>query len=728
MSDAPGAVQSQKLPKFHYALTSAAVAMLMMSAAEVHAQTATAPATDANATAPATALPAANVTGQRDIVQTEGSGSYGSSMTTIGKIPQALKDIPNSVSVVTRQRMDDQGMQSVTDALKYTTGISALKYGDGSYYFNARGYPVGVEFDGVSVLNGIQYQPQFDLSMYDRVEVFRGPAGLLDGTGEPGGTVNLVRKRPGDTFALRSETGFGSWAHYRQMIDVTGPLNQSGTIRGRAVLTGDTSNASVTRTNNSNFLAYGALEFDITPRTLLSLSGSYQVNSLNGFDYGQSLLLNRGFLNAPNNSNFAPDWNHTWTSMQEVNARLDHRFDGGIVSSTTVNYRHILNNSRYAYLGPGIDPVTYNARYFAQIQRVEQNMLGVDSHVSGPVEAFGRKHEWMVGMNYQLSQQRSLSGGQTMGVFNIFSPPSIQPPLALTSGDNQNTQQFGVYAQARVRVLDPLTVVLGGREAWYQQQVQNTLPTATPWSTSSSANHKFIPYGGVVLALTKQINAYFNYAKIFSPQTATTFDEQGLPPREGQQYELGVKGEFLDGRLTANVAAFRMTDTNRAVADPFHPLGSVAAGAARSQGWEAELTGQLTSNWNVYAGYTLLNTRYDNDPSLGGQTLDGEEPQHLFKLYTTYKFSPNLLGGWLDGLRVGGGVRIQSSTYRTAGSAQGGYAVWDAMVAYRFNRRLEAQLNVNNVFNRDYYERVPSTFFGTYGDRRNVMLTLRADY
>ncbi|WP_191623284.1 TonB-dependent siderophore receptor [Pandoraea fibrosis] len=706
-------------------LTPVAMAMLMLGAATARAQTtpAVTPVTGREAV-----LPASTVTEQRDTVQTEGSGSYGTTTTTIGKIAQALKDIPNSVSVVTRARMDDQGMRSVSDALQYTTGVTAVNYGDGSYYFNARGYAVGVEFDGVSILNGIQYQSQFDLSMYDRVEVFRGPAGLLDGTGEPGGTVNLVRKRPGDAFALRSETGIGSWAHYRQMFDVTGPLNQSGTIRGRAVFTGDTGNKSVTRTNDRNFMVYGALEFDLTPRTLLSLSGTYQVGTLNAFDYGQSLLTNRQFLDAPNNSNFSPDWNHTWTSMQEANARLDHRFDGGIVSTTTLNYRHILSDSQYAYLGPGINPVTLMSNYFAQIQRTETNMLGVDSHVSGPLEAFGRKHDWLLGMNYQMTQARSLSGFQSMGQFDIFSPPSFEPPLSLTSGNNVRTQQFGVYGQARVRVLDPLTVVLGGREAWYQQQAQTVLPIETPWATSSSANHKFIPYGGVVLALTPQINAYFNYSKIFSPQTATTFDGQGLAPREGQQYELGVKGAFLDGRLTANVAAFHMTDTNRAVADPFHPTGSIAAGGARSQGWEAEVTGQVTRNWNLYAGYTLLNTRFDNDPQQGGQSLDGEEPQHLFKLYTTYKFSPGMLNGWLDGMRVGGGVRIQSSTYRTVGSAQGGYAVWDAMLAYRFNRHLEAQINVNNVFNRDYYARVPSTFYGVYGERRNVMLTLRADY
>lgn len=715
MTDGARAGQSHRA--FRY--TPMAFAMLMLTATAAQAQTAA-------ATAPAgtaAALPTVTVNAQRD-AQTEGTDSYGTPTTTIGKTQQALKDIPNSVSVVTRARMDDQAMTSVSDALQYTTGITAVNYGDGTYYFNARGYNVGVEFDGVSILSGIQYQPQFDLSMYDRVEVFRGPAGLLDGTGEPGGTVNLVRKRPGDTFAVRSETSLGSWAHYRQMIDVTGPLNDSGTIRGRAVLTGDTGNKSITRASERKFLAYGALEFDLTPRTLLSLSGSYQVNPLDAFDYGQSLLTNRQFLKAPVNSNFSPDWNYSWTAMQEVNAKLEHRFDGGVVSTTTVNYRHLLSNSKYAYLGPGINPVTLTANYAGQSQRMENNLFGVDSHLSGPVEAFGRKHEWLAGVNYQMTQQRSLSGYESLGNFSIFAPPSVEPTIPFDYGNNLRMQQFGVYGQARLRVLDPLTVVLGGREAWYQQQSQSLIPTETPWTTTSRANHKFIPYSGVVLAITPQINAYFNYSKIFAPQTATTFDGQGLAPREGQQYEIGMKGAFLDGRLNATVAAFRMTDVNRAVADPLHPTGSVAAGSARSQGWEAEGNGQITRNWNVYAGYTLLNSRFENDPQQAGQSLDGEEPQHLFKLYTTYRFSD----GMLNGLRLGGGVRVQSATYRTVGAAQGGYAVWDAMVAYRFNRRLEAQFNVNNLFDREYYARVPSTFYGEYGQRRNFMLTLRADY
>lgn len=702
--------------------TPLALALAALLSAPAFAQSADAAATSTDAAS--VALPAVNVNSQRDAAS-ENTGSYGAAAATVaGRTPQALKDIPNSVSVVTRARMDDQGLTSVEDALRFTTGITAVTYGDGTAYFTARGYNVGIEFDGVTVINGIQYQPQFDLSMYDRVEVFRGPAGLLDGTGEPGGTVNLVRKRPGDTFAVRSETSIGSWANYRQMIDVTGPLNKEGTVRGRAVITGNTGNKSVTRSNEDNFLAYGALEFDLTPQTLLSISGTYQVNRLRAFDYGASLLTNGKFLDAASNTNFSPDWNRAYTYMQEVNTRLDHKFDNGITSSTTINYRHMLSNSKYAYPGPGINPLTFMSNYAAQSQRMENNWLGIDSHLAGPVQVFGRKHEWMVGANYQFTQARSLSGYQSMGSFDVFSPPTIEPNVPFTSGNTVRSQQFGVYGQARIKVLDPLTVVLGGREAWYQQQSQTVLPTQSAWNTTSRANHKFIPYGGVVLALTSNLSAYFSYSKIFSPQTATTYDGKGLAPREGQQYEVGVKGQFLDGRLNTNIAAFRINDTNRAITDPLHATGSIAAGAARSQGWEAEVTGEVTRNWNVYAGYTLLNTRYETDPTSAGQSLDGEEPQHLFKLYTTYKFST----GWLSGLRIGGGVRLQSSTYRNAVAVQGGYAVWDAMVAYRINRHLEAQLNVNNVFDRDYYARVPSSYYGIYGERRNLMLTLRADY
>ena len=675
--------------------------------------------------APAT-LPAVQVTAADELDATsEGTDSYAADAVTLfGKQPMALKDIPSSVSVVTRQRMDDQNMTSVSDALNYSTGITAVDYGDGTAYFKSRGYDVGIEFDGVPLASGIQYQQQFDLAMYDRVEVFRGPAGLMDGAGEPGGTVNLVRKKPSDRFHLNSQTSVGSYGNYRQQLDVTGPLNDDGTLRGRAVVVGQDQHTFRENEVNKHVMAYGALEYDISPATLLSLSGGVQTTPLKGFDYGASLYTDGSPVKSRATRNFSPDWNHSYVSMQEANAALSHTFSNDWKSQTTLFYRHILSKSDYAYSGGGVDPVTDESDYSGQKQRIDNDWFGLDSNISGPVSAFGRQHTLTLGANYQLNKQDSRSGFADLGNYDIFSPNDIpKPDMDLTSGTRQRIQQVGVYGQTKIELADPLHLILGGRLAAFSQKSQPVLPQSGDWTTAYNERHKFVPYTGLVWDLTPQIATYASYTKIFSPQSAQTWDNQGLPPRTGEQYETGIKGSFLNDRLQSSLALFRINDEHRAIDDPDHPVGSVAGGKVRSDGVEVELNGNILPQWDVYASYTYLTANYRNDPAFGNGRFDDEEPRQQAKLWTTWHFR----GGALDGFRVGGGVRAQSETDRGY-VKQGGYALVDLQAGYRFNKHLDTSLTLNNVFDKDYYARVPSSFFSERGEPRNVMLTVSIDY
>jgi outer membrane receptor for ferric coprogen and ferric-rhodotorulic acid len=180
-----------------------------------------------------------------------------------------------------------------------------------------------------------------------------------------------------------------------------------------------------------------------------------------------------------------------------------------------------------------------------------------------------------------------------------------------------------------------------------------------------------------------------------------------------------MKGSFLGGRLNTTTALFRINDNNRAVADPEHEYYYIAVGRARDQGVEFEVTGEPLPNWNVYAGYTYLDEHYDDDtPDL----TDGTDPKHLFKLWTNYKFSQGLL----QGVTVGGGMLAQTRISR--GVEQGAYAIFNAQVGYRINKHVEVSLQLNNIFNRDYYIRPPGEFYSVFGDRRNAMLTVRSDF
>jgi outer-membrane receptor for ferric coprogen and ferric-rhodotorulic acid len=663
---------------------------------------------------------------------TEGTGSYTSKTATVaGKMEQPIKEIPNSVSVLTRQRMDDQNMTTIQEALRYVTGVQSVDYGDGTAYFKARGNMLGIEFDGLSMVSGLQYLQQFDLAIYDRVEIFRGPSGVMDGASDPGGTVNLVRRRPLDTFHVSTETRIGSFGSARQVIDVTGPLNQDGSLRGRAVLVGSDALKSVNGVREKEVMAYGALDYDIDPRTTLSLSAGYQVNPISGLDYGASGVTNSdqtaliGRVPSSWSQNFSPSWNYGYTSIEETNANLVHRFENGWKAQTTLFYRHELTKGDYAYSGPGATEDGLSS-YGEQRQRNSYDWFGADTNVSGPIQAFGQTHTLTIGANYSLLSETQQSGFVALngpfadGTFSLYDPDAVtKVDTPFSYGANTRIEQYGVYAQARVHLARPLTLVLGGREAFFQQTSQTILPTVSDWQTQAQLNHRFLPSAGLVYDIVPWLTAYANYSQFLTAQPVTTYSGAGLPPRTGEQYEAGVKGSFLNNRLNATAAVFRINDKNRAVGDPDHPYYSIAAGKSRDQGFELEVTGEPLPNWNVYAGYTYLNVSYENDqPDL----TDGTDPKHLFKLWASYKFTQ----GMLNRVTVGGGMLAQSQI--TRGVEQGGYAIFNASVGYRFNRHVETSLQLNNIFNRGYYIRPPGTFYSEFGARRNVMLTVRSDF
>jgi outer-membrane receptor for ferric coprogen and ferric-rhodotorulic acid len=666
-------------------------------------------------------LSAVQITSSRDAdPSTEGSESYSARVATVaGKAPQTLQEIPNSVSVITRQRMDDQNMSSLQDALQYATGVKAVSYGNSAYY-SARGYLLGIQFDGVSLMSGIQYQQQLDLAFYDRVEVFRGPAGLMAGTGDPGGTVNMVRKRPLNTFQFQTEAQVSTFGGIRQVIDVTGPMNKDGTLRGRAVIVGDDNHQFIDRSRKKEAGVYGILEYDIAPRTTVALSAAHQVNADSGYDYGVGGLNDGSRLPAPWSQNYGPNWNYTRVTTDEANLNLTHKFGGAWRSSTTVLYRRARDSATDAYPFGYDGDNPYEQDYFAESGRYAYNWFGVDTNVSGPVRVFGRDHILTFGANYDQAIETFDTGGADLGTRNVLDAADIpKPDMPLSSSTKYRYTQGGIYGQARIRILDPLTLILGAREVWYQE---NSRSNGADYSVLSRMNGKFIPYAGIVYDIVPSLSAYASYSTIFAPQKGATIGGQGIQPASGRQYEAGLKGSFMNGRLSATVAAFRIDNNHYALGDPVNPNFYVDAGKVRSQGWEAEISGEPLPGWNIYAGYTLLNTDYLSGGDSTGQSFDSEEPHSLFKLWTSYRFSQDLMRGWM----IGAGMYAQSAASRLSSVyEQGGYAVFNTQIAYQFNKHVSASLSFNNMFNRRYYSRTPGPFFGQVADGRNALLTVR---
>lgn len=711
-----------RMPR-RFEMTSFALAAVVALSGKAYAQTSTGVSgTDGKAGVDAV-LPAVTVNAKAEAdATTEGSGSYAAQAATIaGKTPQALQEVPNSVSVVSRQRMDDQNMTTLQDAMQYTTGVTSVPWGDSAYY-TARGYQLGIEYDGIPLFNSVQYQLQLDLAFYDRVEVFRGPAGVMDGLGNPGGTVNMVRKRPLDTFHVSTETQVTSFGGARQTVDVTGPLNKDGTLRGRAVIVGSDEHQSLDGSRDKEAGAYGILEYDINPRTTVSFSAAHQVNSDSGFDFGVGGMSNGERLPTSWTQNFGPSWNYKRSVLNEVNLNLTHAFESGWKSNSTILYRHLNISATDAYpLGAtGTDP--YVQSYWGERNIQSYSSLGFDTNVSGPVHLFGQDHTLTFGANYSQTTYAQAYGGESLGAFNVLDAAGIPEPASIATAYNYyHYQQGGVYGQAHIKITEPLSVTLGAREAWYQESSRGA---ASDWAVQTRVNGKFVPYAAVTYDIIPQLTAYASYSTVFAPQTGTTASGGALAPQSGKQYETGLKGSFLQHRLNANVALFRIDNNDYAISDPDNPNFYVDAGKVRSQGVETEVNGEPLPGWNVYAGYTLLNTDYLSGGSSTGQSYDLEEPHSLFKLWTTYRFQRGMLRGWM----VGGGLFAQSASSRSSTLyEQGGYAVYNAQVGYTFNKHTSATLSLNNIFNRRYYARDPGTFFSEFGDRRNAVLSVRTD-
>jgi outer membrane receptor for ferric coprogen and ferric-rhodotorulic acid len=657
-----------------------------------------------------------------------------------GKSPAPLIETPQSISVVTRTQIEDRNLFTIGEAVQTVAGVTVMPFDGTNPDYRARGFVLDYAYDGIpsTFSSGV---PEFDLVIYERLEVQRGPTGLFRGSGSPGGTINLIRKRGQESFSASGALSAGSWNNYRGEFDIGGPIDKAGRLRVRAVGALHDRDFFQAKSHTRKVNTYVAADFDLTPTTTIGASFSRQDTKANTPMSGQPAygLLTNGqrhpltdqFLNQPRDFQHLPSWNLFTETTTEYAGEVKQQVGRWSLVVRGL-HRDIPRAWEDAFIQPGtgVDPVTMTAVYVNRRSKGENGKTAVDAYATGPFTLFGQEHELAIGYSWDKRTTSFLARTQTpVGRYSIFNADAIPiAPLVYTSGSETDLQQSGFHAQLRLHPFKGFTIVAGGRISDYTNKSRN-IPPSTPSNFTVGARERgtITPSIGAVLHLTETVTLYGSYSDIFNPQTAQRRDGSVLDPRVGQQYEAGLKGRFLDGQLNASAAVFRSKDKNRALSDTANPGFFVQAGIVKIEGFEFEVTGRPLPGLDLVASYTNVKTEYEvGTAAQTGAIFDIFTPRHTYKAYARYE--PAALGGAFASVSLNGQSGVVGGGVAGV-REQAAFAVAGAQIGWRFNAHLRAFVSVNNLFDKVYYQRVGSiNTYNFYGEPRNVLLTLRASY
>ncbi|WP_238340787.1 TonB-dependent siderophore receptor [Pseudomonas kairouanensis] len=685
-------------------------------------------------------LGATTITGQGLGAVTEDSGSYATGRSaTATKLAMSLRETPQSVTVVTRQRMDDQGMKNLDDVMQNATGIMVVKNGGERSLYQARGQLVdSLQIDGVPTNISNAYsmdaisKPTTDI--YDRVDIVRGATGLMEGAGTPSASINLIRKRPTAEPQALIETSMGSWDDYKTMVDLSSPLNKEGTLRGRSVISYNNANSYLDTAQKENQLFYGILEADVSESTLVTLGYSYQKERNSGYDWsGLPIHTDGTFYPLSRSTSLTGDWNHLDKRNTTVFTDIQHTFANDWKAVLAVNQMWSKSDFLGNYTWPAgtTDQFTLNPRHF----RYDDTQTSIDGYASGPFQLLGREHELIIGGNWRKDDfdyhgGRDATYRYVVDMNNVaaFDPPK---PTALNVNQwkyNRTQEQKGVYVAGRFNLTDSTTFILGSRLSWISYD--NLDVVTRPVHTHYSKSGELTPYAGLVQDLSENLTAYASYTEIFKPQNNQDITGSVLEPMTGSNYEVGLKGEFFDKRLLGSIAVYQADQTGRPELITCDRDWSCyrASDKVRNRGFELELNGEITLDWNVSAGYTYNQSKYVGGEQKG-EDFNSAAPRHLLKLASDYR-----LPGALNHMRLGGSFYAQSTmVQREYGKdykiQQDAYHLVNLHAVYEINKNLELQYNLDNVFDKKYYQTLGNpNYWNFYGEPRNFNMALRAKF
>ncbi|HVQ12003.1 MAG TPA: TonB-dependent siderophore receptor [Vicinamibacterales bacterium] len=685
---------------------------------------------------------------------------------SVTRVETPIHEIPQTVSVFTKEDMRVVNATDLQDVLEHVPGITVVQSSTLIQQFFSRGFEINAfHVDGgaavdpnivspdLTVTPG-PYMPSPDLSEYDHVEILRGSDALFGGYGNPGGTVSLVRKRPREEFAFDTTVLGGSWDQKRVELDVTGPLARDGAFRGRAVAMYSNQHYFYEMAKRERSKMFGVLEYDFSPGATLTAGGSYETDDsrpfLNGMpSYFDGETWERAHF--PRSASLNYEWNRFKTDTTQAYVQYRQRFENGWalrlntagwVAHVDAQVGDLGGLAIYTPTGTLFDAGT--ATFTTRPNRYTQ--ISFDATVTGTFGLFGWRADTALGGDFARlklgEDNESFSGlGPETNPFEYdprqFPNPREEGMVPFLTHDGYTAlDKYGGYASLRIHFGEAWTGTAGARVSHnrYTSSTHVGGEITEPFDHFESVQQSDIvtPFVGLMFESSEHLSWYASYAQMYLNKHVPLFALTELPPIgpvRGVNTEVGVKGTWRDGALNGSMVVYDVKQSNILI-DDLEVLLAYVRSSRKSHGVDLELQGELTPGWSIGAGYT-----WNVNENEEGMPLSRSTPRNLLKLWTNKR-----LHGAFESWTVGGSLHAQSAIddsdeilcprqYRgelceVNEIEEPAYAVLDLRGSFDFDANWTLALSVNNVFDKVYNQTWANFLHSWYGEPRNFMLRL----
>lgn len=675
------------------------------------------------------------------------------------RIPTPLREIPQTVSIVTHEQMRQRNDIDLADVLKHEPGITMSTYNSLDAYFYARGYQINsFHIDGGAAINPkitaqLAFYASPDLIEFDHVEILRGADGLFGGNGNPGGTVSLVRKRPQHNFAAEVSATSGSWDRQRIEADFTGPIALDGALRGRLAAVYEHAGYFYDIDPHEKKKIFGALEYDLSAAATLTAGASYQWDKSSLAQNGLPVYADGRDSHLPRSLMLAFDWSRYRSDLGEIYLQYRQELASEWGMKFNVAGWRAETERTYGSFDASINPATnaLNERptvdTFGRPAIYEQG--SADATLTGTLHWFGWREEVAIGADFTRFNNREdwdfyiggfgplLLDPRTFDPANYPDPRETHTPEA-GQAVRWATDQYGMFASLRVDFDDAWSIVGGARLSGDEtdillitsiprDQPVFRIPVSQRWGT----DHIVTPYAGLTYTFNRHYSLYASYADIYYAQrTEERTPGNRLRPRRGVNIEAGIKAEWRNGAINGSLAGYRIEQSRIAqlIYNDAGPGNCCFGGlSSKSRGVDTELSGQLLPGWVIGAGYS-----FNENEGPTGDLLSTITPKHLLKAWTNVRL-PGVLNRW----QVGGSLHAQSKTTNRKPESpveftQPAYGVVDLRAGFDVDENWQVALSMNNVLDKVYYQSIDSLDLPAinvwYGEPRHWMMRIDGRY